>query len=638
MIKKTNVLGSNIAITNLKKVSKYLIKNIQNLRGEYITLTNVHTSVLAYEDENYRMVQNSAYLALPDGRPLALVQRMQGYKQARQTAGPDLMEIVWKLTENTDIKHYFWGSSEETIDKLQKSLKKKYPGLKIAGMESPPYRQLTEEEDKDTVNRINDSGADILWVGLGAPKQEQWMYEHKGKINALMFGVGAGFDFHAGTLKRAPKWMRTHYLEWLFRLFQEPKRLWKRYLLSNAKFLFYVTREFLTNKKKLSKKVDVDNKKLKIAMIGHKRIPGREGGIEIVVYELSKRMVQQGHKVVAYNRSGHHVSGSQYETVDYTNLKKYQGIDIVTVPTIQRKGFAAFVYSFFASLSVIGKGYDVVHYHAEGPCAFLWIPHMFGIRTVVTIHGLDWQRNGKWGKLASSFIKFGEKVACKYADEIIVLSHREQRYFKNHYNRKTHLIPNGINRPQYKEAEVIKEKYALNKDDYILSLSRITREKKLDLLIKAYQQVNTDKKLVIAGGCSDDSAYMKELYKLAKADDRIIFTGFVQGQEIEELYSNAYIYCLPSEIEGMPISLLEAMSYGNCCLVSDIAENTEVINDKGISFTCNNIDNLKERLVLLVNNKKEVLKYKDTVADYVCNKYKWDNVVEATLNLYRKVK
>ena len=381
--------------------------------------------------------------------------------------------------------------------------------------------------------------------------------------------------------------------------------------------------------------VPVQKDKLKIAMIGHKRIPSREGGVEIVVEELSKRMVKLGHSVDAYNRSGQHVSGKEFNMVDYDNLKDYEGIKIIKIPTIQKKGIAAFVYSLIASIYVIGQDYDVIHYHAEGPCLFMWIPSLFGFRTCATVHGLDWARNGKWSSFASTIIKTGEKAAVLFADEIIVLSKQVQRYFLETYNRETTLIPNGVNRPVKKEPEIIKAKYGIESMNYLLALSRLTREKKTDLLIEAFKEVNTDKKLIIAGGSSDSGEYVQSLQNLAKDDPRIIFTGFVQGQEMEELYSNAYIYCLPSELEGMPLSLLEAMSYGNCCLVSDIPENADVVKSKGVIFETNEKDSLVEELKKLLEQPEVVEKYKADAADYICKKYSWDDVVEKTILKYR---
>lgn len=380
--------------------------------------------------------------------------------------------------------------------------------------------------------------------------------------------------------------------------------------------------------------VPVQKNKLKIAMIGHKRIPSREGGVEIVVEQLSTRMVKMGHEVDAYNRSGHHVSGDKFNLADYDKIKEFDGVRIIRIPTVQKKGFSALVYSFLASICVSFKDYDVVHYHAEGPCAFMWIPSLFGIKTVATIHGLDWARSGKWGSMASSFIKFGEKVAVNFSSNIIVLSKHVQQYFLESYNRTTNLIPNGVDRPKKHMADKIKSKYGLMGNDYILSLSRLTREKRIDLLIEAFKKTDTEKKLVIAGGSSDSGEYVESLKKLASGDDRIIFTGFIQGDEMAELYSNAYLYCLPSELEGMPLSLLEAMSYGNCCLVSDIDENVDVVRNYGISFKTNDMDDLCAKLDDLINNHKIVDECRAGVTEYVCGKYNWDDITQKTIELY----
>lgn len=370
---------------------------------------------------------------------------------------------------------------------------------------------------------------------------------------------------------------------------------------------------------------------LNIAMLGHKRIPSREGGIEIVVEEISTRMVHLGHNVTCFNRSGHHVSGKEF---DGENLKEYKGIHLKSVLTINRKGLAAMTSSVFAALHASFGKYDVVHFHAEGPCAMLWLPKLFGKRCVATIHGIDWQRE-KWKNgFGSKYIKFGEKVAVKYADEIIVLSKGVQEYFQKTYGRKTVFIPNGVNRPEIYEPREIKEKYGLEKDGYILYLGRLVPEKGEHYLIEAFKSVDTDKKLVIAGGASDTDDYMERLKKLADGDERIIFTGFVQGRLLEEIYSNAYVYVLPSDLEGMPLSLLEAMSYGNCCLVSDIAECAEVVEDKAVTFKKSDVADLQEKLQKLCDDEKIVQKYKSEVADFICGKYNWDDVIDKTLELY----
>ena len=203
------------------------------------------------------------------------------------------------------------------------------------------------------------------------------------------------------------------------------------------------------------------------------------------------------------------------------------------------------------------------------------------------------------------------------------------------YGRKTRFIPNGVNRPQIREADIIKQKYGLDKNDYILFLGRLVPEKGLRYLIEAFKNVNTEKKLVIAGGSSDTDEFANELKSMAKSDGRIIFTGFIQGKELDELYSNAYVYALPSDLEGMPLSLLEAMSYGNCCLVSDIDECASVVEDKAVLFRKSNVSDLQKKLQNVCDDEKVVQKYKAGAKQFILKKYGWNDVVEKTIELYR---
>ena len=231
-----NIMGVNIAAINMEWLKQYLKDNLQNLKGDYICVSNVHTTVTSYEDESYRNIQNNALMAIPDGGPLSSIGRKRGFSSMDRTAGPSLMEEVF---HDNGYTHYFYGSTEDTLELLKKKLKEKYPELKIVGMYSPPFRKLTEEEDEKVIEKINDCNPDFVWIGLGAPKQEIWMAEHQGKINGLMIGVGAGFDYFAGNIKRAPLWMQKSNLEWLYRLIQDPKRLFKRYFVTNTKFIWH---------------------------------------------------------------------------------------------------------------------------------------------------------------------------------------------------------------------------------------------------------------------------------------------------------------------------------------------------------------------------------------------------------------
>lgn len=363
--------------------------------------------------------------------------------------------------------------------------------------------------------------------------------------------------------------------------------------------------------------------KKRIAMLGHKRVPSREGGIEVVVEELAARMAKRGYCVTCYNRSG---------GANGARKGEYRGIRLKIAPAIDKKGLAALTASVTGALKAAFGKYDVVHFHAEGPAFMCWLPKIMGKKVVVTIHGLDHQR-AKWGKLASAYIMMGERAAAKFAHEIIVLSRDTQKYFQDVYNRKTQLIPNGVNRPVPCQASLIRN-LGLEKDGYILFLGRIVPEKGLAYLIQAFQKVRTEKSLVIAGGDSDSAGFMKKMKELAKGDPRIQFIGFVEGDMLGELYSNAYVYCLPSDLEGMPLTLLEAMSYGNCCLVSDIPGCTEVIEDKALIFQKGNIEDLRNKLQELCDDEALAQEYRAGAADFICGKYLWEDVVEKTLVLY----
>ena len=381
---------------------------------------------------------------------------------------------------------------------------------------------------------------------------------------------------------------------------------------------------------------------MKIVMLGHKRIPSREGGVEIVVEELATRMAALGHDVTVYNRKGSHVAGIGNEQKEYGKNYDYKGVRVKTAFTLPQKSLNAIVYSFFATIKACFSGADVIHFHAEGPCAMIPIARLFHKKCVATIHGLDWQR-AKWGGFATGFLLFGEKMAAKYADRVIVLSEGVKQYFADTYGRQAVLIPNGINRPQMKTAKIIKEKYGLEGQDYLLFLARLVPEKGVHTLLAAYEKSKVTIPLVIAGGSSHSGEYCQKIEKMAEKINaggprKVIMTGFVQGEELEELYSNAMLYILPSEIEGMPLSLLEAMSYGNLCLTSDIPENTDVTQEYGVAFTTGDVDDLSEKIAELCTNmavlRKEEKYKSERIRQYILERYNWDAVVTQTLACY----
>ena len=235
-----NILGVNIVVTNMDEIVDYVEENIKLLTGKYICVSNVHTTIMAYNDEFYKKVQNNSAFSLPDGKPLSLVQKFDGFSNAKRVTGPDFMETIFEVSQRKGYRHFFYGSTEETLYAMREKLIINYPKLDIVGMYSPPFKEFLSNEDREILELIDNSNVDFLWIALGAPKQERWMFSNRGNINAIMIGVGAAFDFYAGIKKRAPLWMQRCCLEWLYRLVQEPRRLFKRYLVTNIQFIYLI--------------------------------------------------------------------------------------------------------------------------------------------------------------------------------------------------------------------------------------------------------------------------------------------------------------------------------------------------------------------------------------------------------------
>ena len=367
-------------------------------------------------------------------------------------------------------------------------------------------------------------------------------------------------------------------------------------------------------------------------MIGHKFIPSRDGGVEVVVGNLAPHLVELGYDVTCYNRTN-----SQFKKVRKNGelQQAYRGVHLIWTPTVNRRGLAAMSSSIIASVMAAFSRFDLIHYHTEGPCVLCWLPRLLGKKVVVTVHGLDHQRQ-KWGRLASAYIMMGEKAAVRHANGIIVLSKGVQTYFREKYGRETVLIPNGIDPAELRPAELIQERFGLVSQGYILFLGRLVPEKGIHYLIEAYQKLHTDKKLVIVGGTSDTDDYVQRLYAMAGNSSSIIFTGFQEGLAAEELFSNAFLYVLPSDLEGMPLSLLEAMNYGCCCVTSDIGECADVLDGSGFTFPRGNVEALRETLQDLCDHPDKAAAKRGEARKVVSSKYTWQDITAQTAAFYER--
>lgn len=358
---------------------------------------------------------------------------------------------------------------------------------------------------------------------------------------------------------------------------------------------------------------------MKILFIGTKKFPNsREGGIDIVVEKLALRMAELGHDVTVLVR----------KRKNQVMPKEYKGVKIVQIFTINKKATDALVYSYFATKYARKHKFDVVHYHAEGNTFFIDKTKNIDAKVITTIHGIDWKR-AKFKGLGRKILLKSEKKIVKYSDKVITLCKNDYDYFKKEYDLNTIIIPNGFDsKVEALKPNLIKEKFGLSQKSYILFLARIVPEKGLHYLISAFKQINNKNnlKLVIAGGSSHSSNYYSEMVESAKGNSNILFTGFVSGNLLTELYSNALFYVLPSDIEGMPLSLLEALSFRNICLCSDITELRDVNSKNCYYFEHSNVEDLKRKLESLISNTPKFLDENAFLS--------WDEVTIKTLELY----
>jgi len=363
---------------------------------------------------------------------------------------------------------------------------------------------------------------------------------------------------------------------------------------------------------------------MKIAYIVLKGMP-LGGGIEKYTEELGSRLVEKGHEVIVYTMR-------HYGARDGV----YRGMRIKTVPTLKSRSLEKLTASFLAAIEqCLEKDVDIVHFHAFGPAMFCFIPRLFGRKVVVQGHGLEWKRS-KFGRIGRFFLKLAELPSVRFPHTVTVVSKLQKKYLMDTYGIESVYIPPGVNPPNMVKPDLIKE-YGLHGRDYILFMARLVREKGAHYLIEAYKRLDTDLKLVIAGDAKHEDLYKSELYRMAEGNRNIIFTSFVTGKILDELLSNSYLFVLPSEVEGLPIVLLEAMSYGNCCLVSDIPENIEVLNGLGYTFGNKDIDDLSAKLSYLIENSKAVEMVKERAKGHVLETYHWDRITVQFEEMYRKL-
>lgn len=590
------ILNTYISAVNMPETVTYLTECLEELRGQYVCVANVHTTAMAYRDRSYRRIQNESALTIPDGNPLAEACWRCGYTDATRVAGPDLMTELFKLSAEKGYRHFFYGGSQETLDTLKEKLLERYPGIHIAGMYSPPFRPLTEVEEAEDVERINAAAPDYIWVGLGAPKQERWMYRNRGRVTGLMIGVGAGFEFHAGIRKRAPEWMQKKSLEWMFRLTQDPRRLWKRYLSTN---LLYMEKQifgkaYCTRDSRRSV-TDKQEKKIEncqhVFIIGSKGIPAQYGGFETFVEKLTE------HKK---NPNIHyHVSCLDTKTTEeiYNDARCYH----IKVP--KSLGAAKAVYYDYRAVKMALR--YIRANQIENPIIYILACrigpamnslsrkiHEAGGAVYVNPDGHEWQRS-KWNWFIKKYWKLSERLMVKHADLLICDAKLMEQYIQETYRRyhpKTTFLAYGAELPrklsqeeQKQVEEWFKEQHVVP-NEYYLMVGRFVPENNYYTILKEFMSSDTKKDLVIVTNIIEGHLYKrleKELH--FERDKRIKFVGTVyEPALLQSIRMNAFAYIHGHEVGGTNPSLLEALSMTKLNLLYDVGFNREVAGDAAV--------------------------------------------------------
>lgn len=361
---------------------------------------------------------------------------------------------------------------------------------------------------------------------------------------------------------------------------------------------------------------------MRIAMIGQKGIPALYGGIERHVEEIARRLVLAGHEVTVYCRLHYTPTGGHYH-----------GVELVRLPSVKTKHLDTISHVALSTAHALARDFDVLHFHALGPSLFALPARALGRPTVVTVHGLDWQRE-KWGRFAQWALKQCEGPAVRFPDRTIVVSQTLREHFAAHYGRDTVTIPNGTLLPDPRPANKI-HRFGLAEGKYVLFVGRLVPEKGVHFLCEAWSRLDTDLTLAICGGSSGSGDYVRQIQHYA--GPRVKMLDYVYGEPLEELYSNAYAVCLPSTVEGLSLVLLEALSYGRCVLVSDIPENVEVTRDAAPTFRTKDIADLAAQLGRLLADPALVRRYEEKARGHIAAHYSWDRVVDATIAVYDEV-
>ena len=577
-----------------------------------LDFTNTHIVAWRAHDPAFERLTNCMDYFIPDGMPLIWGLNAQGAGLKDRVYGPTFMRECLRSSP-AFARHYFLGGSEVCLQELLKNVRALNPNLTIAGARNGYFKA---EETSEVLENMRSARPDLIWVGLGTPKQQEFIAAHKKAVGrGIWLAVGFAFDVNAGTKVDAPQWMQRLGITWLYRVLQEPRRLLPRYIKFNSLFLYYTL---------LDRVLGVTPKpsdgprpgKTRIAFLGCRGVPARYSGFETLVEELGARLAERGHAVTVYNRA--HLYPDR--------PKEVRGMKVAYLPSLRTKSTETITHTLLAVIHAAVRKFDVVYLCGVGNSILAGILKLAGSKVIVNVDGDDFRRQ-KWHPLARAWLKWSERWATKLSDVVIADNQTVvERYRRNYGFAATYLSYGTPEKPKDVGRGAL-EMFGLKAGEYVLYVGRLTPENLVDLLVRAYGKVKGDWPCVVVGPAGYEVEYGIQLHRLAGPKVKLV--GPVYGKGYEELSANCGIFVLPGVVEATRLVLLDQMGFGSAIVYQDCAATREVIGDAGMAFGGKDPEkDLAEKLNGLIGSSGERERLRRAARERAGKMYSWEKVTD----------
>lgn len=619
------VLGTSVDCVTYESALARITQLAGARRPTAVSACNTHLVALARSDRKFHAVMERFDLIAPDGYPLIWRLNAQGAGLRDRVYGPYLMRHTLQHTP-APWRHFFFGGTPQCLERLVAIAKNLQPEIQIAGTLSPPFRAWTEEDEAKFARTIRESEADFIWVALGGERQEKWivnnLHRHR---KGVFFAIGDAFELLAGSRPFAPAWMQRFGLTWLYRLAQEPRRLWARYFKFNSLFVYYSIRDRLLGTPRRYTDPHLTTARPHIAFLGSRGVPARYSGFEVVVENLGSRLAERGYPVTVYNR---------YPRYDLPS-KMYKGMRVVMLPTIPTKSLDTISHTALSALHALTRRYDIIYLCGVGNAIIGGFLRLLGYKVIINVDGADFNR-AKWGSMARSWLRISERWAMKVGHKVIAdNSEIVSRYEREYGLSPLHLSYGSIIREE-KIACGELARWNLAPRSYILFVSRLTPENQADLLLRAFARYKGPLKLVICGGANYEQAHYRMLQSLA--DERVIFTGPRYGDSYLELSQNAAFYVMPADIEATRLVLLDQLGMGAAILYHNCAATREVVADAAEPFSAEDPEkSLAGKISYLSENPARCEELRRLALQRAKKTFHWDLVVDRYEQLFEEI-